>query len=113
MLTQFISGDAPERQAGGVTGAASPTKIRGFTIIEGNGGKPHGNRPPACFVRAPFSLLFKGPECPSSAPGKEAETPQDTGAPFSASPMPEPGHREGPRLRFQAVFNSPATGWRG
>lgn len=108
MLTQFISGDAPERQADGVTGAAPPTKVRGFTIIEGNGGMPHENRPSACFVRAPFSLLFQGPECPCSAPGEEADTPQDSGASFSASPMPEPGHR----LRFQAVFDSPAIGWR-
>jgi len=102
MLNPLISNKVNERKNNDFSVTNSESNVRGLTLMETETSEPYADRPHTCFVRAPFSLLFKGPECICSSRGAVA---------IHSADSPEEDHSQAQRLRFQAVFNSKSVLW--
>ncbi|SCY65166.1 hypothetical protein [Desulfoluna spongiiphila] len=113
MLNPFSTNHDIEREETDFSVTNSESKSRGFALLDKDMSGQTEGRHRTCFVRAPFSLLFKGAECTCSSRGAVAihhpERGDDPG--FKPEETPEAAGDQGQHLRFQAVFNSRSSLW--
>lgn len=113
MLKPFSTNHDIKGKATGFSITNSEGKERKFALTDNTLPESRTDRPQSCFVRAPFSLLFKGAECTCSSRGRVTIRPparEDASGFETTEPRDENGN-EATRLRFQAVFNSNSGLW--